>query len=192
MKNKNSAFSTIGATGHGLEERQAEDYYATPSLATKWLCKLEDFADRILEPACGEGHISEVLKSYGYDVVSRDIVDRGYGEIADFLSAANKKWDGDIVTNPPFRYADKFVEQALRIIPEGHKVAFFLKLGFLEGKARRKLFSAYPPARVWVSSSRLRCAKDGDFEHQTGNAIAFAWFVWVKGYNGDTILKWFN
>ena len=90
MRNRNSAFSTIGATGHSLEERQPEDYYATPPLATEWLCKLEDFADRILEPACGEGHISEILKSHGYDVVSRDLVDRGYGEIADFLSATHE------------------------------------------------------------------------------------------------------
>jgi len=25
-----------------------------------------------------------------------------------------------------------------------------------------------------------------------GGAIAYAWFVWEKGYKGDTVLKWFN
>ena len=95
----------------------------------------------ILEPSCGEGHISEVLKAHGYDVVSRDLIDRGYGEVADFLSIDNLKWDGDIVTNPPYRYALDFVEKALQIIPEGRKVAMFLKLTFLEGKGRRHLFN---------------------------------------------------
>ena len=47
---------------------------------------------------------------------------------------------------------------------EGTKVAMFLKLTFLESKARRELFERYPPKVVYVSSSRLQCAKNGDFE----------------------------
>jgi len=38
------------------------DYYATPPSATKKLLENETFSKFILEPACGEGHISEVLK----------------------------------------------------------------------------------------------------------------------------------
>lgn len=146
----------------------------------------------ILEPSCGEGHISEVLKAHGYDVVSRDLIDRGYGEVADFLSIDNLEWNGDIVTNPPYRYALDFVEKALQIVPEGRKVAMFLKLTFLEGKGRRRLFQTQPPCRVWVSSSRLKCAANGDFDAMAGSAQAYAWFIWEKGYKGETILKWFN
>ena len=40
---------------------------------------------------------------------------------------------------------EQFVEKALSIIPEGKKVAMFLKLTFLEGKARRALFRSTPP-----------------------------------------------
>ena len=36
------------------------------------------------------------------------------------------------------------------------------------------------------------CAKNGDFEQYKGAAMSFAWFIWEKGYKGDTILKWFN
>jgi len=25
-----------------------------------------------------------------------------------------------------------------------------------------------------------------------GSAVAYAWFVWQKGYKGDTVIKWFN
>ena len=187
-----AVFKTLGASNHANGERQREDYYATEPKATEWLCRLEQFDGRILEPACGEGHISEVLKAAGYEVVSRDLVDRGYGEVADFLAIDNQEWKGNIVTNPPYKYAQQFVEKALSIIPEGKKVAMFLKLQFLEGKARRALFRSTPPIRVWVSSSRLNCAKNGDFNANQGGALAYAWFVWEKGYKGDTTVKWFN
>lgn len=25
-----------------------------------------------------------------------------------------------------------------------------------------------------------------------GSAVAYAWFIWVKGYKGETVLKWVN
>jgi hypothetical protein len=140
-----AVFKTLGASNHADGERQREDYYATEPKATEWLCRLEQFDGRILEPACGEGHISEVLKAAGYEVASRDLVDRGYGEVADFLAIDNLAWNGNIVTNPPYKYAQQFVEKALSIIPERKKVAMFLKLTFLEGKARRDLFRSTPP-----------------------------------------------
>lgn len=187
-----AVFKTIGASNHTDNERQREDYYATEPAATEWLCKLEHFNGPILEPSCGEGHISEVLKAQGYNVTSRDLVNRGYGDEADFLSIDNTEWMGDIVTNPPYKYAREFVEKALQIIPDSNKVAMFLKLTFLEGKARRNLFRTAPPIRVWVSSSRLKCAMNGEFDAMGGSATAYAWFIWQKGYKGDTIIKWFN
>ena len=190
--NSASIFKALGASSHADHERQSDDYYATEPKATEWLCRLEQFEGRILEPSCGEGHMSEVLKKAGYEVVSRDLVNRGYGEVADFLAIDNQVWDGNIVTNPPYKYAQQFVEKALSIIPEGKKVAMFLKLTFLEGKARRELFRSSPPIRVWVSSSRLKCAMNGDFEAYGSSAVAYAWFVWEKGYKGETTVKWFN
>lgn len=142
---KASVFKTIGANGHSNQPRQKEDYYATEPKATEWLCKLERFTTNIWEPACGEGHISEVLKSNGYNVRSSDLINRGYGDVADFLAMDNVYWHGDIVTNPPYKYAQEFVEKALQIIDNGNKVAMFLKLTFLEGKGRKPLFNNTPP-----------------------------------------------
>ena len=187
-----STFKTIGASNHADHERQREDYYATEPAATEWLCKLETFSPNILEPSCGEGHISRELIKAGYNVTSRDLIDRGFGEVADFLSIDNQEWNGDIVTNPPYKYAQEFVEKALRIIPDGCKVAMFLKLTFLEGQSRRHLFRNFPPRRVWVSSARLKCAMNGDFESIGSSATAYAWFVWEKGYKGTTEIRWFN
>jgi putative uncharacterized protein (fragment) len=190
--NKEGLFSMLGASNHSDGERDTNDYYATESKAVELLMSLESFDKNILEPSCGEGHISDVLKSHGYNVVSRDLIDRGYGNVADFLSDDNTEWNGDIVTNPPYKYAQEFVEKALRIIPDGHKVAMFLKVQFLEGKRRRKMFDITPPKRIWVSSSRLKCAMNGDFDKTTSSAACYAWFVWEKGFRGDTIVKWFN
>lgn len=190
--NKVSLFKTIGASNHCDHERQSEDYYATEPKATEWLMKLEKFKGPILEPSCGEGHISEQLIKGGYQVISRDLVNRGYGEVADFLSIDNMAWNGDIITNPPYKYGQEFVEKALQIIPEGYKVAMFLKLQFLEGKHRRVMFDVTPPKRIWVSTSRLKCAMNGEFDKMTGSAASYAWFVWEKGFHGDTIIKWFN
>jgi hypothetical protein len=79
------------------------------------------------------------------------------------------------------------------IIAPGHKVAMFLKIQFLEGKARRDLFTRWPPRTVYVSSSRLVCAKNGDFEKYAKlKAICYAWYVWEKGYTGETVLRWIN
>ena len=69
----------------------------------------------------------------------------------------------------------------------------FLKLQFLEGQKRKQLFLKNPPKTVYVSSSRLYCAKNGEFErYKDTKAIAYAWFVWVKGFMGDTVIKWIN
>lgn len=189
--NTRSAFSTLGARVYATQEREQNDYYATEPKATELLLEVEKFSAKILEPACGEGHMSEVLKKHGYNVLSYDLIDRGYGQQADFMEA--KKWDGDIITNPPYKYAKEFVEHALNIIPDGNKVAMFLKIQFLETKGRRPLFEKYPPKYVYVASGRLRCARNGDFKAvENHNAMCYAWYVWEKGYKGDTILKWIN
>lgn len=69
----------------------------------------------------GEKHLSNEFERNGYKVRSSDIVDRCGNEMYDFLSDDNTEWHGDIITNPPFKYATKFVRKALDIIPERKK-----------------------------------------------------------------------
>lgn len=100
-----------------------------------------------------------------------------------------------ILTNPPYKFAQEFVEHALDVTTEGNKIYMFLKLTFLEGKNRRKLFEKYPPKTLYVSSSRILCAKNGDFGAMRaagGSAVAYGWYEWVKGDYGDTKVKWIN
>lgn len=183
--NARYAHTMLGARNYAQHEREENDYYATHPRATQLLLEQEDFYHRIWEPACGEGHMAKVLKDAGYDVVSTDLIDRGYGQGGiDFLKYENDGlMDCDIITNPPYKYAKEFVEKALELVAPGRKVAMFLKIQFLEGKARRVLFDKHPPQTVYVSSGRLRCAMNGDFErYAKSNAICYAWFVWRRGY----------
>jgi hypothetical protein len=200
--NKNSIYKTLGASSHTNKEREENDYYATEPKAVELLLELEDFTNfHVWESACGQGHLSEAMIQKGIKVNSSDLILRGYDKAYeyDFLSEENKEWKGHIITNPPYKHAQAFIEKALSIVPNGCKVAMFLKVQFLEGKARKELFEIYPPKTVYVSSSRLLCAKNGEFEQMKkagGSAVAYAWFVWEEQdtYPKDyaTQLKWFN
>lgn len=192
--NSKSVYAPLGASNHSRLNRQTEDYYATDPIAIDVL--LQEGGVKLKNPvwecACGEGHLSERLKQYAYDVYSSDLVDRGYGEGGvDFLTD-NRQWYGDIITNPPYKYAKEFVEHALKVVDDGCKVIMFLKLQFLEGKARKELFTKYPLKRLLVSSSRISCAPNGDFTQVKSSAVAYAWYIWEKGYNGLPTIKWIN
>lgn len=192
---EHAAFVTVGATNHSDSDREDYDYYATDPVAIDLLLDKESFSDNIWECACGGGHLSRVLENRGYSVYSTDLIYRGYGiGGVDFLST-DTMFEGDIITNPPYKIASEFVEHAIKLIPIGHKVAMFLRLQFLEGKSRRELFNKYPPKYVYVSSGRINCVRNGDFSKEnrkSTGALAHAWFIWEKGFEGETIVRWFN
>ena len=189
---KEDIFRNLGASNHSIGERQSEDYYATEPKAAELLLEIIPELNNIWECACGEGHLAKVFNSAGKLAKATDLIDRGYGDVENFLLCSESYRNGDIVTNPPYIYAQQFVEHALCLVDTGRYVCMFLKVLFLEGKARKKLFSQYPPKTVYISSSRIKCAKNGDFKSYTSSAIAYAWFVWLKGYQGKTIVEWIN
>lgn len=196
--NSNSVWKTLGASNHTNEERQNEDYYATDPIAAELLLQIEELDKNIpiWECSSGENHLANVFKKHGYIVRTSDLVKRTETtEQLDFLSDEVTDWHGNIITNPPYKFAVQFIEKAMDIIHEGDKCIMFLKLQFLEGKSRKKLFEKYPPKTIYVSSSRILCAKNGDFQKMIdggGSCVAYAWYVWQKNYKGDTIVKWFN
>lgn len=192
--NSKAIFTTLGASSHALDERQVDDFYATDPIAVEILLGKEKFSKNVWEVACGAGHMSKVLEKAGYNVRSTDLVYRGYGEETelDFLLDDTEEYDGDIITNPPYKYGREFVEKAINVVGGGHKVAMFLKLQFLESSARRKLFDKYPPKIVYVFSKRIKCAKNGDFDLYPSSAVAYAWFVWEKGFVGEPVIRWID
>ena len=196
--NKKTTFAQLGASNHSEGEREANDFYSTdPYTLEIFLEALRrdgiELHTNIWEPACGMGHLSEVLISKGYNVYSSDLVDRGYGRAdvgVDFLQTEAPALPFDILTNPPYKYAQEFVQHSLDISNEGSYVIMLLKIQFLEGKARRKLFDVAPPKYVYVNSERQTCYINGDMSKKMSSASCYCWFVWEKGFTGDTIVRW--
>ena len=189
-----SAFKQLGASNHCKDEREENDFYATDPVAIDWLLGVESFDTFIWEPCCGQGHLSQRLKENGYKVYNTDIINRGYegfSGILDFLEYDGKYY-GDIITNPPYKYCSEFIKKSLDVVEEGSKVAMFLKIQTLEGQKRyEEIFSVAPPKTVYVFVKCIACGKNGEFDSGS-SAVCYAWFVWEKGWKGDTILKWIN
>ena len=72
------ALSIVGSSRNN-GEREADDFYPTPPYAVEELLKREVFIGNIWECACGEGDISKVFKNKGFEVISTDLINRGYG-----------------------------------------------------------------------------------------------------------------
>ena len=185
-------YINLGASNHSRHAREENDYYATDPVAGELLLEAEPELDNIWECACGEGHLARVFETANKLYKASDIENRGYGSQEDFLGCSEAYNNGDIVTNPPYCKAQEFVEKALELVDDGRKVCMFLKVLFLESSRRKKLFQKYPPKAIYVSSSRINCAKNGDFETYNSGAVAYAWYVWEKGYTGDTVVRWIN
>lgn len=189
-KKSANVYSTLGASNHAAGERAQYDLYCTHPKAVEELLKLEKFSNCIWEPCDGLGHISDTLAENGYDVRRSDIITRNRDiEQLDFLAYNGEEWHGEIVTNPPYSCATDMVRKALSVVADGCKVAMWLRILFLESKQRQQLFKEFPPRRIWVSSSRIPCSdRDGNFR---GSAQGYAWYIWEKGYKGETKIDWF-
>ena len=174
-------------------KREENDFYATNPIALSLFLNSIDFKlnKDLWECACGEGHLTKELEKEGFKVLSSDKINRGFGEVKDFLEI-NDKFQGDIITNPPFKLAEEFVEKGMQLLEVGNKLILFLKIQFLEGQKRNKLFKKYPLKYVYVHSSRQQCSMNADFENLKATTQFYAWYVWEKGFKGDTILKWID
>lgn len=195
-KGTHNVLTTLGTNNGSTTNRQKDDFYATDPKATKMVLKeLGKIYDTSLwdvwEPAAGMGHISNTLKAENINVVKEsDLIDRGIGAtIEDFLNTTSMGNANVIFTNPPYKIAEDFLNHFLKISDDGDLYIFLGRIQFLEGKARRKIFDTDPPKYVFVHSERINCWKDGK-EVKESSAMCYAWYVFEKGYKGDTIVKW--
>ena len=79
--NSNSIYKSLGASNHSEKDRVEDDFYATSPKAVDELVKYAELEipNRVWEPSCGSGCLSERLIEYGHEVVSTDLIARGYG-----------------------------------------------------------------------------------------------------------------
>lgn len=193
--NSKSVYSMLGATSHSENEREKHDYYATDPLALEILLPHIELPSVVWEPACGGGHLAEViLNRTDSRVICSDKYKREY-ELdfqKDFLEMKRAPVGCTcILTNPPYKYATEFVLKSLELLPSGGDIYMFLRTQFLEGKKRyNRIFHQFPPVKVFQFVSRIKAAKNGKFDDVGQNAVSYAWFWWKKDVYEETKIKW--
>jgi hypothetical protein len=145
----------------------------------------------IWEPAAGRGDISKTLIRYGYEVLSTDIFPYRDDDIdiaaLDFFTCKNTVEDcKTIFTNPPFNVQAEFLEHALSL---NVNVVFFVRLSFLSGIRRYRIYEKYNPAYVYVYSARACCYKNGCVKKGL-KMIDYCMIIWKPPYKRDTVLRW--
>lgn len=172
------------ATGRS-DVRHPDDFYRTPAWLTRAVLPHLDLPARshVLDPACGDGAILDVVREAGHLTTGYEI-DDGRAAIArerhvvfayDSLTIASAAWRADvIVMNPPFRDAMAFVERAIACAPV---VACLLRLNWLAGQKRASFWREHP-ADVYVSPRRP------SFTGKGTDATEYAWFVWGPNRGG--------
>lgn len=166
-----------------VEAKDSPDDFPTPPWATRAL--LEHVlgtrgsisAQTCLEPACGAGHMSKVLKEYFRSVESSDAYEYGYGRVADFLAASYHPKSFDwVITNPPFRLAEEFVTESFKVARKG--VAILARTVFLESVGRyRSIFAHNPPSAFAQFVERVPMVR-GRLDKGASTATGYAWFIW--------------
>jgi len=154
-----------------INQRRKLDFYPTPPEATIALMNFLNLKPcTIWEPACGEMHMANVIKDYGHNVISTDILT---GD--DYLNT--QKQVDCIITNPPFCLADQFI---LKAINEANLVAMLLKSQYWHAKKRFNLYNDNLPAYILPLTWR----PDFMFKEKGGSpTMEVCWTVWIKGNN---------
>jgi hypothetical protein len=183
------------------QEPDGLDYFPTPPWATRALIErifphlgtkfggiIPKPGDKcsIWEPACGEGHISEVLREYFADVTASDVHDHhSYPDfLIDFLNAEqpDDRIEGAdwIITNPPFEEkALAFVERARDRAP--NVAMFFRSQWAVEGIERyERLFRDAQPTLNAFFVERVNLCKSR-WDPKGTTATAYCWLIWIKG-----------
>ena len=165
------------AGGGPRSQRQGSDFYPTPPDVTAALLAVERFDGPVWEPACGDGAMARVLYDHGYEVISTDLADRGFGTGGvDFLSAEPRA--RTVITNPPFALAERFIRRGLALNLDA--MALVLKATYWHPAKRLALWRDHPPAAVYALTWRP------DFLNKGAPTMDCIWTVWRRDHAGPT------
>lgn len=170
-------------------QRKKSDFYQTPYSMTQQLLENESFNGSIFEPASGDGAIVKILKKNNYNVAENEIRKNGI----DFrkIILYNDFSSQNIITNPPFSLAFEFINISKKIYKK--KIAMLLPLSYLHGQKRfdNKIFKELKTVYVFTRYPLLTNSIREDGKYETG-MIAYAWYIWVKNFKNDPIIKWID
>ena len=149
------------------KNRRDFDFYPTPKEVTKAFLNAVDWPSslRVWEPACGENHMVDVLKTRFANVIGTDIQ---FGE--DFLSSPMKDVDA-CITNPPFNLSAAFIRKATQY----PYAAMLLKSTYWHSAKRTKLFYARKPSKILCLNWRPQFDQRPEKSSPT---MDFIWTIW--------------
>lgn len=193
--------NTLGSTKLSDADREDLDFYQTPEHATKTLVQHINFSGLIVwEPMAGNGMIADVLKKSGITTYATDVVQRKYklDDVVDFFAISTFGAAGSdfaIVTNPPYKFADKFLLHALADLNPAVCCAF-LPLRYLEGEKRfDMIYSRFKPSKLIIYAKRLGCFTEKDkaegkvSEYGAPSAVGYMWICFERDKMLDTQAK---
>jgi len=181
----------MSATGRGGERIFLDDYPTPAWPVHRLLEEVKLPAGTWIEPACGAGNIVRAVNVVKKNVkwITIDINpeypasltgDFTYfdGAILKGLMPAKGLFDV-CITNPPYKLAQEFVNQGLRI---ARYVVMLLRVNFLEGDDRQPWMEENTPSlAVLPNRPSFREFIDPETgKKTTTDACAYAWFVWEQ------------
>lgn len=187
-KKRSGGYLAVISTNKSDGTREENDFYKTPEYAVQKLLDEEEFDGEIWECCCGDGAISDVLIVNKHSVYSTDLINRGYGNgRVNFLKSYRPT--DNIITNPPFKDAAEIICQAQQVVRK--KICMFLPTTYLEGSKRYALFTnpEFPFKCLHQFCGRVTL-QAGDRVINNAGMLAFAWFVWERGYVGKPYINW--
>lgn len=176
---------TQGLSIAGRKRDDGIDFYQTPEWATMALLERITLDGTTLEPCSGAGAIAKLIDGcVGSDIRNDETV---YGiKGKNIFDWENKTFD-NIITNPPYKYAQEVIEKSLLIARR--KVYMLLKLQFLESVSRYEFFKNSPLKNVYVFCKRVNMYPEGFEQPKNSGTIAYAWYEWEHGYTGYPMIR---
>ena len=206
-------FKLMGS--HSATERAKDDFYqSSPEIANAlfecvkagikgnkvYAAGLENTV--VIDSSAGTGVLLEPFKKVCWYQIGYDIADRGCENVriqdwfsVDMRELAKEIWFDRhpkiIVQNPPFKLALEFVQHGLELLNKGELLFSLHRIQFLESRERfAKLYgNKQKPKYVFVFANRVTCVAP-DVPNKGQGAMCYAWFMWQKGFRGNTQIKW--
>lgn len=165
--------------------RKARDLYETPAWVTDALVPHLPRAPKwIWEPACGGCAMLDEL-SISYKVTGTDIATGD--DFLHFNPALHSSFNPDaIITNPPYGFAQQFIERALTVMePCQGMVAMLLRTDYDHAKSRVHLFRDCPAfSKKVVLNKRIVWFVEDDGKPKASPSENHAWFLWDWQHEG--------
>lgn len=180
-----------------MQARIAHDqYFSPPAVAQACVRAIprECAPSRIVEPSVGaaafvhaarERWPSAIIGGIDIDPGVPGLMACDWSRVGDWPTIAREGIATELVLgNPPFAHAEEHVRAALDVVMPGGRVAFLLRLAFLEGQKRAAFWRVFGPESVHVLVKRPSFTGGGT------DSAAYGFFIWRRGFLGAPTMGW--